>query len=103
MPCSTLAPTEMASSEETASSATEREPGQSLPHRLRHLGLVLWVSLSMPIVGSAYYMFGGTAPTAPGQQSYRLWGSFISEATSLLVLWYVMGRQGKAWKDIGWT
>ena len=76
--------------------------GRSLPYRLRHLGLVLWVSLSLPIAGSVYYLFGGTAPTAPMQQHFRLAGALITEATSLTVLCYVMSRQGRTWKDLGW-
>jgi membrane protease YdiL (CAAX protease family) len=29
-------------------------------------------------------------------------GALITEGTSLTVLWYVMSRQGRTWKDIGW-
>jgi hypothetical protein len=76
--------------------------GQTLLQRLQHLGLVLWVSLSMPIAGSVYYLLGGTAPTAPIQQHYRLLGGLITEVSSLLVLWYVLSRQGRTWEDIGW-
>lgn len=76
--------------------------GQTLRQRLQHLGLVLWVSLSMPIAGSVYYLLGGTAPTTPIQQHFRLVGGLITEVSSLLVLWYVMSWQGKTWKDIGW-
>jgi hypothetical protein len=56
----------------------------------------------MPIAGSVYYMLGPTAPLDPMQQHFRLVGGLITQATSLMVLWYVMGRQGKTWKDIGW-
>jgi membrane protease YdiL (CAAX protease family) len=56
----------------------------------------------MPIAGCVYYLLGGTAPTAPIQQQFRLVGALITEGTSLTVLWYVMSRQGRTWKDIGW-
>jgi membrane protease YdiL (CAAX protease family) len=56
----------------------------------------------MPITASVYYLLGGTAPTVPMQQHYRPLGGLITQATSLTVLWYVMCRQGKTWKDIGW-
>jgi|SRR5579863_6125561 membrane protease YdiL (CAAX protease family) len=71
--------------------------------RWQHLALVLWVSVSMPILGSLYYSLGGTAGTAPIYQGYRLWGSLIPEASGLLVLWYVMRNQGKTWRNIGWN
>jgi hypothetical protein len=76
---------------------------RSLIYRFQHLGLVLWVSLSLPIVGSLFYSLGGTAPSTSVQQGYRLWGALMTESSSLAVLWYVMGRQGKSWKDIGWS
>ena len=57
----------------------------------------------MPIVGSVYFLLGGTAPGTSVQQGYRLWGAVITEGSSLALLWYVMGRQGKSWKDIGWS
>ncbi len=82
--------------------ATQPAHGQSLPQRLQNLGLVLWVSLPMPIAGSVYFLLGGIAPTAPMQQHFRLVGALITEVTSLTVLWYVMSRQGKTWKDLGW-
>ena len=91
-----LEPTPLTSSEDTAAAR------QSLPQRLQHLGVVLLVSLAMPIAGSIYHMLGGTAPTAPMQQHFRLVGALIAEGISLAVLWYVMCRQGKTWKDIGW-
>jgi hypothetical protein len=82
--------------------ASEHARGPIFPQRLPHLGLVLWVSLSMPIAGSAYYLFGGTAPTVQMQQDYRLVGGVITQVTSLTALWYVMCRKGRGWKDIGW-
>jgi membrane protease YdiL (CAAX protease family) len=57
----------------------------------------------MPILGSAYHLRGSAAASAPSYQGYRLWGGLISEASGLLVLWYVMRNQGKRWKDIGWN
>src|SRR5690242_10346640 len=81
-------------------------PDTSLTTRIarwQHLALVLWVSLSMPILGSAYHLRGSAAASAPSYQGYRLWGGLISEASGLLVLWYVMRNQGKRWKDIGWN
>lgn len=56
----------------------------------------------MPIAGSVYFLLGGTISTVPMQQRFRLVGALITEVTSLAVLWYVMSRQGKTWKDIGW-
>lgn len=76
-----------------------REP---ILHRLQHLGLVLFVSLAMPIVGSCYILLGGTAPTDPMQQKLRLFSALITETISLVVLAYVMRSQGKTWEAIGW-
>jgi membrane protease YdiL (CAAX protease family) len=84
-------------------SSDEPQHGQGLPSRLQHLGLLLWVSLSMPIAGSVYYLLGGTAPTAPIQQQFRLVGALITQVTSLLVLWYVMCTQRRSWNEIGWN
>ena len=104
MSTSTLAPTAPASLGTLGSPlSTEPAPGQILPGGLQHLGLVLWVSLSIPIAGSAYYLVGGTVTSAPMQQQFRLLGALLNEATSLAVLWYVICRQGKTLKDIGWT
>ena len=103
MPSTTLERASLTSPDEAASAPMSRYAvGQTPLHRLQHLGLVLWVSLSMPIAGSVYYLLGGTAPTAPIQQHYRLLGGLITEVSSLLVLWYVMSKQGRTWKDIGW-
>lgn len=102
MPTAPLAATLPASSRDALTPEAPIALGDSLPARLRHLGLVLWVSLSLPIAGSVYYLFGGTAPTASMQQHFRLVGALITEATSLMVLWYVMSRQSKTWKNIGW-
>jgi hypothetical protein len=56
----TLEETVLTSSGETAlPPASEHARGPIFPQGLPHLGLVLWVSLSMPIAGSAYYLFGG--------------------------------------------
>lgn len=57
----------------------------------------------MPIVASVYFLLGGTAPATPVGKGYRLWGALITEASSLAVLWYVMARQRKSWKEIGWN
>jgi len=57
----------------------------------------------MPILGCVYYLLGGSAATAPTHQHYRLWGGLISEASGLLVLWYVIRNQGKTWRGIGWN
>ncbi len=66
--------------------------------RWQHLALVLWVSLAIPILGSAYYSLSGITPT---YQSYRLWGGLVSEINGLLVLFYVMRNQGKSWSLLG--
>src|SRR5207248_1118989 len=103
----------MSGSAFASSPASEPQPALQTPpdrvsshgrfYRFQHLSLVLWVSLSMPIVGSVYFLLGGTAPGTSVQQGYRLWGAVITEGSSLALLWYVMGRQGKSWKDIGWS
>jgi len=104
MPFATLAPTTTISLPGSAVPSTDgNHPKQSLPQRLQHLGLILWVSFSMPIAGSVYYLLGGTAPTTPMQQQFRLVGALMTEMTSLIVLWYVMARQGQSWKEIGWN
>jgi membrane protease YdiL (CAAX protease family) len=68
----------------------------------QHLGIVLLVTLSAPISGSMYSLLGGKTPTEPLQQDFRLVSGLIRHATALVLLWYVMCRQGKTWKDIGW-
>lgn len=75
----------------------------ALVARCRHLALVLWVSVSMPLLGSVYYSFGSTAPTTLSYQRYHLWGGLILETSGLLVLWYVMTNQNKTWRSIGWN
>jgi membrane protease YdiL (CAAX protease family) len=76
---------------------------KSFVSRLQHLGLVLFVSLAMPITGSFYYLAGAAARTSSVEQEYSLWGLLVTESSSLAVLWYVMNRQGKTWKSIGWS
>ena len=71
--------------------------------RWHHLALVLWVGISMPIFASVCYLLGGTASAASTYGSLQLWGALITEASGLLVLWYVMRNQGKTWTDIGWS
>jgi len=69
--------------------------------RFQPLGVVLWVSLSMPIAGCIYYLSGGATPSVPILQHFRLIGALLNETTALIVLWYVLGGQGKTWSDIG--
>jgi hypothetical protein len=58
----------------------------------------------MPIVRSTYCLItnGPAHAYTPQQQRYRLIATLIEQASALLLLRYVMGRQGKARKDIGW-
>jgi membrane protease YdiL (CAAX protease family) len=94
-----------------SSSAFATAPVASTPNpsseariaRWQHLALVLWVSLSMPVLTSVYYLLAGNADTGQTYQGYRIWGGLIPEVSGLLVLWYVMKHQGKSWKDIGWN
>jgi hypothetical protein len=70
--------------------------------QLRHLGIVLTVSLAGPIAGSTYVLFGGNVSGyTPLQQEFRLIRALFTEGTSLLLLWYVITAQGKKWTDIG--
>jgi membrane protease YdiL (CAAX protease family) len=100
-----LAPTDLAPLSQAEIPATI-EHADASPwirfRRLQHLGIVLAVSLAHPIVGSTYVLLGGTSSTSPLQQDYRLVAGLVSETTSLLLLWYVMSKQGKSWGDIGW-
>lgn len=73
---------------------------ETLARKLRHLGIVLLVSLPMSLVACVYILSGGKVSTGPMEQQYGLATGLISEATALAVLWYVMGMQGKTWKDI---
>jgi membrane protease YdiL (CAAX protease family) len=103
MPVTALDPATAASSQAATSTAVAQPvPLKIRLKRLQHLGIVLLVSLAGPIAGSIYVLMGGPSSTAPIQKSYRLVGALMSEMTSLLLLWYVLGRQGKTWKDIGW-
>jgi membrane protease YdiL (CAAX protease family) len=90
-------------SPEGTASSFRNESRKTFPEGLQHLGLILFVSLSMPIAGCVYYMLGGQAPTGLMQQKFRLVGALLTEATSLAVLWYVMSRQGRSWRAIGWA
>ena len=79
---------------------------QNLLGRWQHLAIVLWVSFSIPIIRSIYYLIRDGAITqayTPLQQRYRLAAGIIEEASALFLLWYVMGRQGKTRADIGWN
>jgi membrane protease YdiL (CAAX protease family) len=71
--------------------------------RLQSLGIIWFVSLSILIANSIYFLRGGTAPTGALQQSHRLLGALIHEITSLLLLWFVMNKDGVTRKDIGWN
>jgi membrane protease YdiL (CAAX protease family) len=99
-----LTPTDLTPPSQAVISATINQPASrwTCVRRLQHLGIVLAVSLAHPIVGSTYVLLGGTSSTSPMQQDYRLIGGLVSETTSLLLLWYVMSKQGKSWGDIGW-
>lgn len=104
MPFVTLEPTTCAPRRNaTLSVADGDQSRQTFPSRLQHLGLILWVSFSMPIAGSVYYLLGGTAPTTPMSKQFRLVAALITEVTSLAVLWYVMRRQRRSFKEIGWN
>ena len=70
-------------------------------HRIQDLGLVLIVGLSMPILGVIYSLLGGTHSAEPFQQRFRLVTGLVFEAIALLMLAYVLSRQGRIWKDIG--
>src|ERR1700722_13035131 len=93
----------LASGETSLRPSTERAGTPIIFPRLQHLGLVLSVSLSMPIMGSIYYLLGGVPPGTAMQQHYRLLAGLVTEITSLMVLWYVMSRQGETLKGIGWS
>ena len=75
---------------------------RSLPKQLQHLALVLWVSFTLPVIGSTFYLFNNpSSSTTPTRQTYRLITALVAEVTSLLVLWYVVDKQGKTKTDIG--
>jgi len=71
--------------------------------RLFALAVVLSVSLLHFIVASFYYLLGGTVPSDPHLQPYRLMGAMVAEFTSLLVLWYVLSERRGGWSAIGWN
>lgn len=94
------APAVIAATPETASKSAL---GRGLFPRWQDLGVLLCVSFSGPVAASTYYLIVGSSQTPThAQQTYQLCVGLIREASALLVLWYVMGRQGKAWRDIGW-
>jgi membrane protease YdiL (CAAX protease family) len=78
---------------------------QPIFRRMRHLALVLWVALSIPIISSSYYLTADTTvkPLPHAPQTYRLVIGLATELTGLVVLAYVMAVQGKSWADIGWS
>lgn len=67
------------------------------------LALVLAISFAHFIVSSTYYLIRGTEYAGPPQHQIRLLSALIGEATSLLLLWYVLSEQKRGWKDIGWS
>lgn len=71
--------------------------------RLLALGLVLSVSFAHFIAAAFYYLVAGMNQVDPQQQSMRLIGALIAEATSLLLLWFVLSEQKRTWKEIGWN
>ena len=70
--------------------------------RVFELILVLLVGLGQPILASVYYVAGGTAPTEPLQQEFRIWSALVGETGSLALLKYVLGRRPTGWREIGW-
>jgi membrane protease YdiL (CAAX protease family) len=46
---------------------------------------------------------GHAAPADPTLWSFRLLSGLITQTSSLAVLWYVISRQGRTWKDLGWN
>lgn len=93
-------PTAIATPTDAALSTSSSVWRRLLP--LQHLGIVLLVSLPGPIAASLYSLVGGPRPTTPMQQNYRFVLGVIAEVTALILLWYVMSRQGRTWTDIGW-
>lgn len=69
--------------------------------RLLDLALVLFVSLIPFVARSLYYFMGGEIPSEPLGQKLRLWSGLITELSSLLILWHVLFRQGRKWRNIG--
>ncbi len=86
----------------------EAVPDATVAHPIRRrrlfaLAVVLCVSLLHFVVSSFYYLFGGTVPSDPQLQPFRLVGAIIAELTSLLLLWYVISERGGGWSAIGWN
>lgn len=80
-------------------------PREVIPRRRRVMALVVVLSVGFAhfVVASAYYSFGGSAYSDPHQNQFRLLGGLITEATSLLLLWYVLSEHKTTWSDIGWN
>ncbi len=70
--------------------------------RGQHLALVLWVAVAVPFAGSIYALLGGTRATDPLTRAFGLYGQLIHEVTGLAVLGYVLARQRRSWKRLGW-
>lgn len=71
--------------------------------RLKDLALVLFVAVLPLILGSTYYLTGWTPTSEPRGQALRLGQAVVTEVGALLVLWHVLARQGRNWRDIGLT
>jgi len=70
--------------------------------RYFELALVLFAGLWYPILGTIYVLRGGTFPVENAlQQQFRLLVIVAFELTALVVLFYVISRRRKAWRDLG--
>lgn len=79
-----------------------------LPHgdrrrRFFALGLVLAVSFSTFTATSLHHASVGQPSLDPGQRNFRILVTLLTEAISLLLLWFVLSGQRRSWRDIGWA
>jgi membrane protease YdiL (CAAX protease family) len=71
--------------------------------RLQDLAMLLAVSLTQPILGSVYYCLGGRPATDATSLELRVAGAIASELVGLTMLSYILVRQGRRWRDLGWS
>jgi len=91
----------------TVASKIERpmQVGRTIDSRQRALGLavVLLVSFGR-FTANALYSTAYGQPSSDAHQ--RQWGvamALMTEATALLLLWFLLSQQGRSWRDIGWN
>lgn len=86
--------------------APQSVPPQSTPLRVRKFELLLLLGIAIaPAILNAFfsYFLFGTGPRPPSYIPFRLSTVILQEAGSLALLCYILFRQGRSLRDIGFS